>query len=55
MKKDQRIAQFLNVKKFPFRIKDDNGNIYDNRKTLCTPKTVIIDGKEYELKEVKQK
>ena len=58
------IAQQLNIKEFPFEIKDKNGKeiyyensygtIIDNRpKDSCSGKIVEIDGKQYELKEVK--
>jgi hypothetical protein len=78
------IAQQLNIKEFPFKIKDKDGNeIYfenlykywirkeydsnrnvtywensngdfeDNRLKSCEGKVVEIDGKKYELREVK--
>lgn len=53
------IAQQLNIKEFPFRIKDKNGNqiyfensdgyVKDNRPKGCEGKIVEIDGKKYKL------
>lgn len=52
---NKTIAEQLNIKEFPFKIKDKNGNeIYyeDSNKYWCK-KEFDLNGKRYQLKEIK--